>query len=236
LAYFRPELVLARVSAMTVRSDNAATVCNLQRQGAGVALLPLTRAIFRILQRLDIRFHVSHIPGKENETVDSLSRMEITGDYALRQEIFGRAIRTLRVLPTIDLFAHALNHKLPRFVAMSGVLSVGAVATDAFAFSWRNEIPYAFPPVQLVGRVLQRIQEEQMSAVVVVPKWPSQPWWGTFRDMQLVTYELGTMDEALTPGLAMMQSHVTLKLPRGVFLMAVVRATQTRSMVLACSQ
>jgi hypothetical protein len=42
--------------------------------------------------------------------------------------------------------------------------------------------------------------------------------------MQLLTCELGTMDAVLTPGLAMTCSHVTLKLPRGIFLMAVVAA------------
>jgi hypothetical protein len=36
--------------------------------------------------------------------------------------------------------------------------------------------------------------------------------------------ELGSMDEVLTPGLAMTNSNVTLNMPRGVFLMAVVRA------------
>jgi hypothetical protein len=42
--------------------------------------------------------------------------------------------------------------------------------------------------------------------------------------MQQTTIELGTMDEVLAPGLAMTGSHITLKLPRGIFLMAVVRA------------
>jgi hypothetical protein len=227
LKYFRPELAAARVSAITVRSDNAPTVCNLQRQGAGLALLQLTRAIFRILQGMDIRLHVAHIPGRENEMVDSLSRMEVTGDYALKQEVFNRTLLMLQVLPTVDLFAHRFNNKLSRFVAMNGLLAVGAVATDAFAFSWRGELPYAFPPVQLVGQVLQRIQQEDMLAVLVVPKWPSQPWWGLFRDMAIRTCELGSMDEVLTPGLAMTGSHVTLKLPRGIFLMAVVRAVPT---------
>jgi hypothetical protein len=65
----------AQAKAMTVRSDNAATVCNLQRQGAGLTLLKLTRAIFRILTTLDIRVHFAHRPGKENVLVDALSRM-----------------------------------------------------------------------------------------------------------------------------------------------------------------
>jgi hypothetical protein len=212
------------VTAMTIRSDNASTVCNLQRQGAGLALLKLTRAIFKILTTLDIRLHVVHIPGKKNVLMDSLSRMEITGDYALDMMMFSKAVQLLEVEPTIDLFAHKLNRKLARFVALNGVLAEGAVRTDAFSFSWKGELPYAFPPVQMVGRVLQRVQEEDLQAVVVVPKWPSQPWWSVFREQQIKTVELGQSEQVLHPGLAMTGSHVTLKLPPGVFLMALVKA------------
>jgi hypothetical protein len=197
-------------------------------------LLKLTRAIFRILTTLDIRLHVAHIPGKKNVLVDSLSRMEITGDYALEMNVFLQAIQLLGVSPTVDLFAHKLNRKLERFVAMDGVLAEGAIRTDAFSFSWRGELVYAFPPVQLVGRVLQRIQEEGLTAVVVVPKWPSQWWWSVFREQQEKTVELGQSEQVLLPGLAMTGSHVTLKLPPGWFLMALVKAVGSGDMVRRC--
>jgi hypothetical protein len=172
--------------------------------------------------KLDIRLHVAHIPGKENVLVDALSRMEVTGDYALRPEKYHQALELLGAHPTVDLFAHALNRKMDRFVAMDGPLALGAVATDAFSFSWRKEIPYAFPPIQLIGRMLQRMHEEQVTAVVVIPKWPSEPWWNLFRDMQIMTIELGQSKEVLVPGLAMTSSHVTLTLPPGLFLMALI--------------
>jgi hypothetical protein len=176
---------------------------------------------------------VAHIPGKENVLVDSLSRMEVTGDYALKPEKFRQAVEVLGVQPTVDLFSHMLNRKLDPFVAMDGPLALGAVATDAFSFSWKGEIPYAFPLVQLVGRMLQRILEEQMTAVVVVPKWPSEPWWNLFRELQEKTVELGQAKEVLLPGQAMTGSHVTLTLPTGLFLMALItpkggRNTQRR--------
>jgi hypothetical protein len=88
LIHFKDFLKRLGVKAMTVRSDNAATVCNLQRQGAGVALLQMTKEIFKLLQQLDIRLAVAHIPGKENDFVDALSRLEVTGDYALKPEVF----------------------------------------------------------------------------------------------------------------------------------------------------
>jgi hypothetical protein len=151
--------------------------------------------------------HVAHIAGKDNGLVDALSRMKVTGDHEPKQSVLERAPQMLGVKPTVDPAAHARNRKLARFVVMNGPLAAGAVMTDAFALSWRSERPYAFPPVQLVGDVLQKIQEERIAAVVVVPQWTSQPWWGLFREMQQKTIELGKADEVLLPGLAMIGSY-----------------------------
>ena len=219
---FKSTLSQAGIRAMTVRSDNSATVCNLQRQGAGIALLHMTREIFKILQRLDIRINVAHIPGKDNGHADALSRMEVTGDYELKLEWFQRGIGALGEAATLDLFAHNRNNKLPRFVAMPGPLAEGAVAMDAFDYNWTSERLYIFPPVQLILRILRRLQEEKVRAIVVVPKWPSRPWWPLFREMALKTVELGEAEEVLKPGLAMTGSHITLRLPPGMFLMSVV--------------
>jgi hypothetical protein len=186
----------------------------------------LTREIFKILTTLDIRLHVAHIPGKKNVLVDSLSRMEITGDYALDMGVFWQAIQLLGVNAMVDLFAYRVNRKLERFVALDGTLAEGAIRTDAFSFTWKGELVYAFPPIQLVGMVLQRIQEEDLTAVVVVPKWPSQWWWSVFCEQQEKTVELDRSEQVLHPGLAMTGSHVTLKLPPGWFSMALVRAVR----------
>jgi ribonuclease HI len=49
LTYFRRLLKHIGTKAMTVRSDNGVTACNLQRQGANMALLQLTKQIFKLL-------------------------------------------------------------------------------------------------------------------------------------------------------------------------------------------
>jgi hypothetical protein len=48
-----------------------------------------------------------------------------------------------------------------------------------------------------MGRVLRRIQEEDLTTVVVVPKWPSQWWWSVFREQQEKTVELGQSEQEL---------------------------------------
>jgi hypothetical protein len=182
----------------------------------------MTREIFKILQTLDIRLAVSHIPGITNVLADAFSRMEVTGDYALRSDVYVNAIRTMEVRPTIDLFAHAKNNKCPRYAALRGRLAGQAEILDAFSIRWSNELPYIFPPVQLIQRVLQKLQLERVTALVVVPHWPSQPWWGLLRPMAKMTLELGKTEYVLTPGPAMTSSETVKKLPPGLLLMVLV--------------
>jgi hypothetical protein len=220
LSYYKPTLQLLQLHAITIRSDNAETVHNLRRQGTGIALLHLTRAIFSLLEGLDIRVHACHIPGVENVLTDALSRLERTGDYGLRPDIYQHGIATLQVCPTVDLFAASHNSKCPKFVALSKSTAQGAAAIDAFELqTWNEGLPYAFPPVQIIGKCLQRITEERVTAVMVVPKWPSQPWWSLLRPMARIVLELGSAKEVLVPGPLMSQSPSEKKLPPGLFLM-----------------
>ena len=43
--------------------------------------------------------------------------------------------------------------------------------------SWQHHLFYAFPPLSLITRVLQKIQEEKATGLLLVPKWPTQLWW-----------------------------------------------------------
>jgi hypothetical protein len=48
---------------------------------------------------------------------------------------------------------------------------------DAMTAQWQGRgIVYAFPPVKLVGEVLQLLAEQRARAVLVVPRWEAQ-WW-----------------------------------------------------------
>jgi hypothetical protein len=221
LSYFKRTLQFFQIHGLTIRSDNSVTVYNLQRQGAGIALLHLTRAIFSLLENLDIRLHVSHIPGVESNLTDALSRVDRVWDYALRPDIFDHAVRTLKILPTMDLFASNENKKCQAFVALPGPGALGAVAEDAFALpNWNVGVPYLFPPVQLISNVLQRVHREGVTALIVLPKWQSQPWWGLFRPIARSILEIGNSKEILIPGRMMRSSQSEKKCPPGLFLMA----------------
>jgi hypothetical protein len=171
LLYLRPTIVASNIRAIAVRTDNMVTVYNLRRQREpGGKLLQATRAIFSLLSQLDTRIMMSHVPGVDNNFADALSRTDTAGDYELLPDVFQDGMRALGMRPLIDLFASRFNHKLARFVALPGRLAGRAVAEDALMFNWSRETPDVFPPVQIVARVLQKLERDKVaSAVVVVP-------------------------------------------------------------------
>jgi hypothetical protein len=131
---------------------------------------------------------------------------------------FVKSITDLSVTPTKDLFATTSNHKLQRFAALPGRNGVGAEVLDALSIPWTNEVPYLFPPVQLIPRVLQKLRTDAVrEAVIVFPPWPSQPWWFLLQDSLVKVVELGESSGVLTRSPSLTVEH---KLPPGTFAMA----------------
>jgi hypothetical protein len=164
---------------------------------------------------------MSHVLGVNNGFADALGRMDTAGDYELLPDVFQDGVRALDVRLSINLFASRFNHKLARFVALPGKLAGGVIAEDVLMFNWSPETPYVFPPVQIVARVLQKLEQDRVvSAVVVVPAWPSQPWWGMLQGHVISQRDLGTSTEILRRGSSLTTEH---KLPPGRLLMAKLR-------------
>ena len=88
--------------------------------------------------------------------------------------MFLHAVAAIQMQPSVDLFANKTNSKCPTFIALAGPLGDGATARDAFSLnSWKTwGLPYIFPPVILIDRVLRRIMDERLRALIVVPNGP----------------------------------------------------------------
>ena len=202
LTHFLPTLEAEKIRALTIQSDNMTTVCNLARQAAGASLLRMTRAIFSILTKADIRIRAKHIPGIENTLTDSLSRLDYAGDYELKQEVFLLAIHSLKVTPTVDCFATRWNHKLPRFFAPDHDQSAqGAERIDGLQQSWASEdLPYLHPPISLIPRVLQKMRSEPTNALLVTPYWPNHSWWNSLTPLIRDFRMLGPAKDILVRG------------------------------------
>jgi hypothetical protein len=217
-------IIASSIKAIAVRTDNMVTVYNLRRQRAsGGKLLQATQAIFSVLTKLDTRILMSQVPGADNVLMDALSRRDTVGDYELLPDVFRDGARALGSNPTINLFTSRSNYKLARSAALPGKSAGGEVVEDALMFSWKGEIPHAFPPMHMVARVLQKLGRDGVaSALVVVPAWPSQPWWNLLQSHAVAQRDLGDSTEILRRGSSLTAEH---KLPAGRLLMVKLRYT-----------
>jgi hypothetical protein len=116
-----------------------------------------------------------YIPGKLNVEADWASRFfEDSSDWQLDKTVFSSLNRQMGPL-TIDLFASFLNNQLPNF--FSWFPDPKSQAVDAPLQVWPREGAYAFPPFVLIPKVLNEIQQEHLSILLIAPNWPQQRWF-----------------------------------------------------------
>ena len=161
-----------------VRIDNMTAVSDLGKMGTSHSKKrnDLTRTLWEWCLDNNMWLTTSHIPGKENTLADEESRKSRKEtERTLDRGIFQEAVKHLDVEPQIDLFASRLNYQLRLFVAYQP--DPEPFAINAFSISWKPYIFYAFPPFSIIPKVLQKIQAEEATGLLVVPCWPTQPWW-----------------------------------------------------------
>ena len=76
---------------------------------------------------------------------------------------------------TVDRFASHYNSQLPWF--NSQFWNPGSKAVDTFTLDWSDENNWLCPPVYLVPRVIQHARKCKAQGTLVVPEWPSAPFW-----------------------------------------------------------
>ena len=131
---------------------------------------------------------IAHIPGKTNAEADRESRLSgKETEWCLDRSIYNAVIQKLDVIPDIDLFASRLNHQLKPYIAYRP--DPGALAVNAFHISWKEDTSYAFPPFCIIQRVLQKINIDQATGIIIIPNWPTQTWWPYLMSM-LINYPI----------------------------------------------
>jgi hypothetical protein len=169
---------IPRGSHILVSTDNTTVVAYVNRQGGTRSRLLLveTQQLFSIVMERGWSLRAVHIPGHLNVIADLLSRENqvLPTEWSLHPRIsetlFQRWGR-----PHVDLFATRFNNKLPVFV--SPVPDPGALDTDALSMRWDNLWAYAYPPHQILTKVITKLREHRCEVILVAPAWPAQPWF-----------------------------------------------------------
>ena len=95
---------------------------------------------------------MARIPGCENVEADKESRtFRRCTEWCLKNTLFSNACAKLIVTPNIDLFASRINYQITPFVS----------------YVMQHHLLYTFPPFSLITRVLQKIQEDKTTGLLL---------------------------------------------------------------------
>ena len=174
LTFFR---TLVRNKTVLVQSDNTTVVAYINHQGGtrSFSLCRLTLDLFKWLAMNNTTLVASYLPGVQNAIADGLSRGKVSPtEWALHKGIVKQLFHSLG-RPHIDLFASAENAVLPTFCTR--LPHPQAWGTDALSLSWAGMFAYAYPPLSLLNRVLEKVGRDPCRILLIAPFWPRQHWF-----------------------------------------------------------
>lgn len=166
-----------------VRADNTTAVSYINRMGSVQYpnLSKLARKIWSWCEEWNIWLLASYISSEENCEAESESRRTaMETEWELSGEVFECIVNTLGK-PEVDLFPSGINNKCANYVSWKK--DPGYIAVDAFTVNWNRWSFYAFPPFSLILRTLQKIIQDKVESIVVVPYWTVQPWYPLFKKL-----------------------------------------------------
>lgn len=165
------------------RSDNTTAVSYLNKQGGRVPTISKeAEALWDFCLERGIILKATYVPGINLVEADFLSRMKnkdselrlLQEDFARIQENFGT--------PEVDLFATRFNHLVDKFVTLHP--DPKALGSDAFSMDWRTlGLSYAFPPFNMIGRILAKARREGNHMILVTPNWEGATWIPDLRNL-----------------------------------------------------
>ena len=176
LEAFGPTAVKAH--HLRIQTDNAVTVAYLTNLGGrGLALDTLTRDIYSRTLALGCTLSCTFLPGVQNSTADALSRLD-NDDWRIRPSQARLLFRRLGPC-SVDRFADPWNAVLPRF--NSRFFHTRAETVDAFSTTWSTDPSFVNAPWRFLPRIFQKLRRDGATATIILPCWPSAPWWPALR-------------------------------------------------------
>ena len=160
-----------------IRMDNMTALSYLMKMGGtkNQELTAISKEIWQYLLKRKITITAEYLPGSMNVEADRESRQtRDSSEWKLNPTIFMKLCQ-IRGTPEVDLFASRVSHQLPHYISWK--IDPFSQGRDAFQISWAHKFVYAFPPFALIGRILQKVNQDQCLMLIITPAWPGQPWF-----------------------------------------------------------
>ena len=160
-----------------IMTDNTKAVACVNKQGSTKSKVcnGIAKEIWLFAIDKKLWLSTAHCPGSSNILADQASReFDDQTEWSLNIDLF-KVVCGFLGEPEIDLFASRLNHRVPQYYAWEP--DPGAVFIDSFMYDWGQEFVYAFPPFSIIHMVIQKWIQGETEGIIIVPLWPSQPWF-----------------------------------------------------------
>jgi hypothetical protein len=162
---------------IALKLDNTCAIHYINNQGGTVECLnDLAKDMWLWCKSRKLTITASHIPGVDNKLADFNSRnFKDNTEWSLKKEVFNLIINHFGK-PDVDLFASRLNNKIDQYISWQP--DPNSIWVDAFTLNWGNfTLPYAFPPFNLIGKVINKAVHEKVNLLLVAPHWTTQYWF-----------------------------------------------------------
>ena len=200
-------------------TDNTTALAYVKHMGGvrSVECHKVAQLIWNFCEAHSIWITIAHIPGVENVKADYKSRnFSDNVEWSLSNNLFNNVCEHFGH-PDVDLFASRLNNKKPKYVSFTP--DPGAFAIDAFTISWREfKLFYAFPPFSCIFKTIRKIVQDQATGILIVPWWPSQPWWARLHKLSSRSMRFRVKNHNLVPVGNPQNINFLNKCPLGAFL------------------
>ena len=157
--------------------DNTTAVSVIKHMGTSHSddLNKVAKDIWLWAMHREVWLFPVYISSADNPADEPSRNIYVDAEWQLNPAIFAHVVSILNFVPDIDLFASRLNTQLEKYVSYHP--DPEAFNTDAFSLSWSHLKFYCFPPFSCISQCLQKILSEKATGLIIVPQWPTQPFY-----------------------------------------------------------
>ena len=170
--------------SILVLSDNVSTVAYINMQGGtSQNLTNIATNIWTFVVKNQIHIQVRHLSGVKNVVADHLSRLSSRYEWMLHPALF-RYLNSTWGPHTCDRFASYMTCQIQNYNSFHADPSTSGI--DALVqMDWDRHNNFVNAPLNLLGKIVNKIVEQKAVATIIAPKWAAMQWYRKLRQLSI---------------------------------------------------